>query len=198
MNTLTLARRISLAAMASIAAIAAIAAITSPAMAGGSLDISLADTTARVGWDATRMDTGMHLNLAALHESDQGDVISGGVHVVDVRNPNSDLYIGVGANAYGIFTDDNDGAAIGVGGFARYNFPFNRNFGVSGHAYYAPPVVSFSDVNNFVDADVRLVFNILPTAHLYSGFRMTSVSFDDQSGRHKIGDGLHLGLKLNF
>ena len=192
MNTLTLARRISLAAMASIAA------ITSAAMAGGSLDISLADTTARVGWDATRMDTGMHLNLAALHESDQGDVISGGVHVVDVRNPNSDLYIGVGANAYGIFTDDNDGAAIGVGGFARYNFPFNRNFGVSGHAYYAPPVVSFSDVNNFVDADVRLVFNILPTAHLYTGFRMTSVSFDDQSGRHKIGDGLHLGLKLNF
>ena len=72
MNTLTLARRISLAAMASIAA------ITSPAMAGGSLDISLADTTARVGWDATRMDTGMHLNLAALHESDQGDIISGG------------------------------------------------------------------------------------------------------------------------
>ncbi|WP_369983734.1 YfaZ family outer membrane protein [Thalassolituus sp.] len=180
------------------AAIAAACVVSTQTMAGGSLDISLADTTARIGWDATRMDTGLHLNLAALHESSQGDIVSGGVHVVDVRNPNSDLYIGVGANAYGIITDDYDGAAIGVGGFARYNFPFNRNFGVSGHAYYAPPVISFSDVSNFVDADVRVHFNILPTAHLYTGFRMTSVSFEDRSGRYKIGDGLHLGLKLNF
>jgi len=189
MTIVNLARRISLAALTIVAA---------PAMAGGSLDISLADTTARIGWDATRMDTGLHLNAAALHESENGDIVSGGVHVVDVRNPNSDLYIGVGANAYGIFTDDFDGAAIGVGGFARYNFPFNRDFGVSGHAYYAPPVVSFSDVDNFVDADLRLHYNILPTAHLYTGFRMASVSFEDRDNRYKVADGLHFGLKLNF
>ena len=59
------------------------------------------------------MDTGLHLNAALLHESDDGDMVSGGVHVVDVRNPNSDLYIGVGANLYGVFTDDHDGGAGG-------------------------------------------------------------------------------------
>jgi len=168
------------------------------AVAGGSLDLSLADTTARVAWDATRVDTGLHLNAALLHESEQGNAVSAGVHVVDVRNPNSDLYIGVGANAYGIFTDDNDGVAVGVGGFAQYNFPFNRDFGVSGHAYYAPPVVSFAGVENLVDADLRVHYNILPTAHLYTGFRMMSLSLEERSGRYKLADGLHFGLKLDF
>jgi len=189
MKIVALARRLTLAALAASAV---------PAFAGGSLDLSLADTTARIGWDATRMDTGLHLNLALLHESEQGQVASGGVHVVDVRNPGSDLYIGVGANAYGVFSDDYDGAAIGVGGFVRYNFPFNRDFGVSGHAYYAPPVVSFSEVENMFDADLRLHYNILPTAHVYTGFRQVSVSFEDRENRFKMADGLHFGLKLNF
>lgn len=179
-------------------AITAICSLPYTAQAGGSLDISLSDTSARVGWDATRMDTGLHLNAALLHESDDGDMVSGGVHVVDVRNPNSDLYIGVGANLYGVFTDDHDGGAVGVGGFARYNFPFNRDFGISGHAYYAPPVVSFADVSNMVDADIRLKYNILPTAHLYTGFRMTSFKFEDRGGRYKLADGLHFGLRLDF
>ena len=57
--------------------ITAICSLPFTAQAGGSLDISLSDTSARVGWDATRMDTGLHLNAALLHESDDGDMVSG-------------------------------------------------------------------------------------------------------------------------
>lgn len=187
-----------MAKLARTLTVTAICSLPFTVQAGGSLDISLADTTARLGWDATRMDTGLHVNAALLHESTEGNMISGGVHVVDVRNPNSDLYIGVGANVYGVFTDDYDGAAIGVGGFARYNFPFNRDFGVDGHIYYAPPVVSFADVGNMVDADIRLKYNILPTAHLYTGFRMTTIQFEERGGRYKLADGMHFGLRLDF
>lgn len=187
-----------MAKLARTLTVTAICSLPFTVQAGGSLDISLADTTARLGWDATRMDTGLHVNAALLHESTEGNMISGGVHVVDVRNPNSDLYIGVGANVYGVFTDDYDGAAIGVGGFARYNFPFNRDFGVDGHIYYAPPVVSFADVGNMVDADIRLKYNILPTAHLYTGFRMATIQFEERGGRYKLADGMHFGLRLDF
>ena len=175
------------------------AMLASPAaLAGGSLDISLADDSARIGWDAARMDTGLHLNAALLHETDEGDMLNAGVHVVDVRNRQSDLYIGAGANLYGFTNDDYNGGAIGVGGFFRYNFPFNRNFGMSGHAYYAPPVVSFAEIENMFDADITLQYNLIPSAHLYTGFRMASLKLEERGGRFKLGEGLHFGLRLDF
>ena len=184
---------------ASARSIALATVLASPAvMAGGSLDISLADDSARIGWDATRLSTGLHLNVALLHETDEGDMLNAGVHVVDVRNRQSDLYIGAGANLYGFANDDHDGGAVGVGGFFRYNFPANRSFGVTGHAYYAPPVVSFGEIQNMVDADLRLQYNLIPSAHLYTGFRMTSLQLEERDGRFKLGEGLHFGLRLDF
>jgi len=171
---------------------------TPAAFAGGSLDISLADDAARLGWDAAHLRNGLHFNAALLHETDEGDMLNGGVHVVDVSNVQSDLYIGAGANLYGFTNSDYNGGAVGVGGFFRYNFPFNRNFGASGHAYYAPPVVSFADIENMIDADIRLQYNLIPSAHLYTGFRMTSLQFEGRDGRFKLGEGLHFGLRLDF
>ena len=73
------------------------------ASAGGTLDLSLSDTTARIAWDATQVSSGMHLNAAYMHGSEEnaeGDLISAGLHVVDVRKSQSRLYMGIGGNVY--------------------------------------------------------------------------------------------------
>ena len=190
--------KLTIAKMARLFAVGALTVSGSLVHAGGSLDLSLSDDNVRLAYDATQLSTGMHLNAAVLHNSSDGDIISGGVHVVDVRNNQSDLYIGVGGNAYAVITDNADGAAIGVGGFFRYSMPFNRDLALAGYAYYAPPVISFSEVENMVDSDIRIQYNLLPTAHLYTGFRYTSVQFENANRRYKIGEGLHLGFKLDF
>ena len=166
--------------------------------AGGSLDISLADDVARVAYDATQMGSGLHINLAALHHEDDGDMVSAGLHVVDVRPSTSHLYIGVGAKVIAFTTDDFDGAAMGVGGFFRYSFPAAPDVGLAGYAYYAPPVVSFGDAENMLNSDIRLQFSLLPTARIYGGYRYNSIRIEDINDRYKLGDGAHFGLTIDF
>ncbi|MAR00184.1 MAG: hypothetical protein CMI00_06550 [Oceanospirillaceae bacterium] len=169
--------------------------------AGGTLDLSLSDTAARVAWDATKVSSGMHVSAAYLHESDDGqdgDMVSGGLHIVDVRQSQSSLYMGIGGQVYGFVSDDYSGGALGVGGFFRYGMPFNRDLALAGYVYYAPPVVSFSDIENMFDADLRLQYSVLKSAHVYAGLRMTSIKLEEQDDRYKFADGLHLGLRLDF
>ncbi len=174
------------------------ACVTPAVQAGGSLDLSLADDAVRVAWDATRAGSGMHVNLAWLHHEEEGDLVSGGLHVVDVRPSKRNLYIGVGAKLQAFNTDDYDGAAVGVGGFFRYAFPANRDVSLAGYGYYAPPVLSFSDAENMVNMDLRLQYSLIPTARIYAGYRYVSISLENVSKRYELGDGLHAGLTIDF
>ena len=52
-----------------VCATAALAMVPA-ANAGGSLDISLSDDVARIGYDATQMGSGIHISLAGLYDDD--------------------------------------------------------------------------------------------------------------------------------
>lgn len=169
-----------------------------PAYAGGSLDISLADEVVRVGYDATQMGSGLHVSVAGLHHEKDGDMLSAGLHVVDVRPSSSHMYIGVGAQAFLFSTDDYDGSALGVGGFFRYSFPAAPDLSLAGYAYYAPPVVSFMDAENMIVSDARLQFALLPTARIYAGYRYNGIRIEDIDKRYKLGNGVHFGLTVDF
>merc|ERR1712169_56653 len=92
----TFMKKFSAALVCATAALAMVPA----ANAGGSLDISLSDDVARIGYDATQMGSGIHISLAGLYDDDKGEMVSAGLHVVDVRPSTSNLYIGVGANVF--------------------------------------------------------------------------------------------------
>ncbi|MCA6063145.1 YfaZ family outer membrane protein [Thalassolituus marinus] len=182
-----------------LAAVSAAALAASPVVfAGGSLDISLADDVARIGYDATQMGSGMHISMAALHHEDDGDMVSAGLHVVDVRPSSSHLYIGVGAKVFAATSDYFDAVALGVGGFFRYSFPAVPDLSLAGYGYYAPPVVSFADAENMISTDVRAQFNLLPTARIYTGYRYNGIRLEDVDKRYKLGDGVHFGLTIDF
>lgn len=174
---------------------------TAAAQAGGSLDLSLSDDAVRAAYDAAKVGSGLHVSLDFLHHTDDGEIASIGAHVVDVRDSSSDLYIGVGGKAYGFVTrgvKDYSGGGIGLGGFFRYRLPQVQGLSVAGYAYYAPPVVSIADAENLIDTDVRLQYALIPTARAYVGYRYTGIRIDELNDRYELGDGAHLGLKIDF
>lgn len=182
----------------------AMLAAASGANAGGALDISLADEAVRVAWDAAQAGSGMHVNLSAMHHMDEGDVIGAGIHAVDIRNRNPNLYIGIGAKAFGFVTNEDrigeeyTGAALGIGGFFRYNLPVQPDVSFAAYAYYAPPVVSFGDADNFVNSDWRVQYALIPSARVYGGYRYNSIKLENVRDRYELGEGWHLGLTLDF
>lgn len=173
-------------------------AMAASTQAGGSIDMSLANETARFAYDATQVGSGLHISAAIQHDREDGNLLSAGMHVVDVRETKRNLYIGVGGKLFGYFTDDYDGAAIGVGGFFRYNIPGVKDVSVAGYGYYAPPVTTFGDAEHLWDTDLRLQFAVIPTARIYTGYRYSAVKVEDVKKRVKLADGLHFGIKIDF
>lgn len=169
------------------------------AQAGGTLDFSLANESVRLAYDATQADSGLHINLSGLHDMDDGDLLGAGLHVVDLKNRNKNLYFGVGGKAFLFDTDiDAQGGAVGVGGFFRANLPTHPDFSLAGYAYYAPKVVSFGDAESLLSTDIRAQYAVIPTARVYMGYRYNGVRLEDVSDRYELGEGVHFGVTLDF
>lgn len=168
------------------------------ATAGGSIDLSLANDSARFEYDAAKVGSGLHVSASIMHHEDDGDLASLGMHVVDIREPNSPLYIGVGGRIFGYVSGDYDGAALGVGGFARYNIPRAAGLSLAGYAYYAPSVVSFGDTKSLLDSDIRIQYALLPTARVYTGYRYSEVNIEQINDEIVLEQGVHFGLKVDF
>ncbi len=165
--------------------------------AGGSLDLSLNNDSAGLEYDATKVGSGLHVAAGVVHHEDDGDVVSLGVNVVDVRSSRSNLYIGVGGKVYGFMTDQEDSGALAVGGFVRYMPPSLGGFGIGGHLYYAPTVTSFNDTESFIDTGARLEYKLLPTARVYLGYRLIQAEEPNEVEIEIIKAG-HFGIRIDF
>lgn len=178
-----------------------VVAVTLPvAHAGGAVDLSLSNKSFRAGYGATMTQSGVHFDAAWLHHEDDGDMAELGFHVVEARPSSRRTYIGVGAKLHLAHLSEvkEDIGAVGVGGFFRYSLPVHPDLGVAGYLYYAPSVLSFSDAENMFNTDLRLQYSIIPSARVYAGYRYVGIRLEDSSKRHKLGNGLHLGLTIDF
>lgn len=195
------------------AAISAATVISAGAMAGGSIDLSLSNDTVRMEYDAAKAGSGLHVSLTGQHHTERGSLLGLGVHVVDVREPNSPLYIGVGGKIFAYQASFKDGkrfdgedtlysGAVGIGGFLRYNIPQTEGLSVAGYGYFAPEVVSFNGTKNLFDMDFRVQYALIPTARVYLGYRLSRVNLTDEKNSNvdsiDLARGVHAGLKIDF
>ncbi|MFT7409504.1 MAG: hypothetical protein ACI9EX_000075 [Oleispira sp.] len=172
--------------------------ISMPSLAGGSLDLSLANDSARLGYDAAKVGSGLHISASIMHHEDDSDLLALGMHVVDMREPNSPLYMGIGGKVFAFKSGDIDGGALGVGGFFRYNISQAPGLSTAGYLYYAPSVVSFNDTEDLTDADIRIQYGLLPTARVYMGYRYSRAKIENIKQAFMLEQGIHFGLKVDF
>src|SRR6266545_7159000 len=105
--------------------------------------------------------------------------------------------IGLGGRIYGASVGPYDILSLALGAdFLLY--PSNQSVGVGAYLYYAPNVLSTGDVNRFLDAGVRVEFEVIkPSGVLYLGYRQIRATFED-GVRAKLDNHLHLGLRISF
>lgn len=104
--------------------------------------------------------------------------------------------ISLGGRIYYTSPEDLDLAAIGLGGAIRFS-PAHR-LGLGGHVYYAPDITSFMDAETFLEAGIRLDYQILPQAFIYVGYRQIEVDIVDGPKDVELDDDAHVGFKLLF
>lgn len=162
------------------------------------LDLNVNDDAARlsVAWDATgrlRADAGV------LTHEDRGELVHGGILLVDDAASEAPVTAGLGGRLYYI---DPDGApdeefALALGGFAKYVFPNADRFSVQGHVYYSPDVLAFGDLEDFVEVGARVSYNVLRDADIYIGARYLKADIDN-GPEVTLDNGLIIGIQLRF
>jgi hypothetical protein len=172
----------------------------SPAAWPAGLDLNLnADAVSITG------DFDVSNNLVAdaslFYHQDNGSILAGGLHLTgDASGGRSPVRAGLGGRLYYVDSDTrgkDSGAALGLGGFVEYTFPQYDRFSVGANLHYAPGIVSFGEVDDYLEFNAWAGYSVLRDGVVYLGYRKIDVSFDN-SPDVTFDNGVNIGLKLRF
>lgn len=167
--------------------------------AAGQLDLNLSNDTVRAVLAQKLTPTGLEAGAHFLHHQDHGNVGGLEIHLVDDAAPGRGaLDVGIGARGYFYDGKDREGGGLGVGGKLRWTWPTHNRIGIGGFAYYAPPVVSFDEINSLLDLGVRVEYLVLRRAAVYLGYRHVSVELEESGDDETFDSGVHAGFRLEF
>ncbi|MEL7539098.1 MAG: YfaZ family outer membrane protein [Pseudomonadota bacterium] len=162
------------------------------------LDLNVNDDAARltVAWDA---GSRIQLDASVLTHQDRGEYVHFGAHLVDDAAVEVPLTAGLGGRLVYLSPDDidDDEFALAVGGFVKYVFPNANRFSVGAHLYYAPDVLGFGDLEEFVELGARASYNVLRDADIYIGARYIRAE-TDQGPEVTLDNGLLIGVRFRF
>lgn len=171
-----------------------------PDATAGDLDINVNDDAARLSYAWRVPQRKAQFDAGWLHHQDRGDVGHFGLHLVDLASTGSNPVRG-GLGGKFFYTDsdvvDDNGFALGLGGFLSYTLPRYNRFAVSGHLYFAPDVLAFGGSGGYQEMEARVSYNVLREADVYLGVRYSKADFDER-GDTLMDNGLHLGIQLRF
>lgn len=166
-----------------------------------SLDINVGNETVGLAYMGALSNSELNLNISGMHHQEERDVLSAGISVVEYVDKES--FIGVGGNLYTFNTHEIDGSGIALGGFFRQDLGMVPHLGLGGQAYFGPSIVSMDSADDFLDATVRLEYQVIQQANLYVGYRKTKVYLDKETKANTNSDGSIdsswlIGLRMIF
>lgn len=173
-----------------------------------SLDLNLNDDAARLTFARAINDEQLEVDVGWLHHQDRGDLISLSLgRIGEAGGGQQSVTAAIGGRLYAMDPEfgpsgmggpstDQDGFALGIGGFFRLKLAGYDRIGFSGHGYYAPDVLAFGDSEDLIEVAGRLTYSVIREAELYLGVRYIKASFSGIDA--KFDNGLHVGIRLEF
>ena len=157
--------------------------------------LALSDNTLSFDYVGATQNGTLEFNLGGLHHSENGDMASLGFHVAQRTHPNAQGLVGL--KAVGLLIDDQNSAAMALGGSFKAALPLIDQLYWGAHAWYAPSVVSFNRIKNFRDAGAQLSYRLLNNAALFVAYREVQVR-DDNGWDREVFKGTQTGIELTF
>lgn len=172
------------------------------ARASGELDINLSDDSVRVryGQDLAGSPQGRkQYGLGMLYNTDDNTMFDLWFQITDEAGSKAPgLDVGVGPKAYAGSTETQEYLAFALGGSLIYR-PLQANRMVMvAEGYIAPNIITFLDADNMWEINLRLGYEILPSAVAYISYREIRVNFKIVEDEEVIDRGGQIGLNLRF
>ena len=166
-----------------------LAVIASPSFAD-SLALDLNDNSLRLNYQHS-LDTHYQADAAWIHTKDLGNTITAGFNLKQTLNNDISALIG-GKAVFQQHDNWPDGTAIAIGGTLRITPAANKNVAVSLSGYFAPNVLSFGDMDNYRELELRGEYQVSEQLTAYVGYRNNRADYN-LSGVKSNGIGLYDG-----
>ena len=163
------------------------------------LDLSINDDAVAIDYSTQLPKSELNLGFGNLHHKDDGDAFYASLFVADNVNNESGLLAGLGGRAYYLDSDvaNANGRALGLGGFLNWDIPSVPNLSLRGDVYFAPDVLTWGDIDNFIDFSARVQYRIIEQAWVYAGYRRAML--ETEAGvDENIDEGAFIGMMLWF
>jgi len=69
---------------------------------------------------------------------------------------------------------------------------------INGAVYYATPVLSFRDADNFFEARIALDIEVIKNGNVTVGYRNIETNYQTNNGNFRYNRSAYIGFKLNF
>ncbi|MDX1453949.1 MAG: YfaZ family outer membrane protein [Gammaproteobacteria bacterium] len=186
-------------AFRSIAIASLLAVALNAPVAAAELNFNVSDEAAKIDY-ASNYSGGSRISTGLLHNDENADVYVGhlGLHLVDnAATEARPVIVGLGGKLLFVDSDVQSGSAIALGSFFRFNFAQANRFAVAGSVHYAPDVIAFNDLTQYIEYDIRAEYEVLKNASIYLGYRNLEVEVDGAVDV-ELDDGLHFGMRFVF
>lgn len=138
------------------------------------------------------------LNASALFTTNDSYIFGAGVKLQGQAGSGSPgLQVGMGAKLFGGSVKSKGMMALALDGAVRYSPPPVPRVGIGAELYYAPGILSFIEANSFLQAVLRLEYEVLPDSYVYVGVRTIRVDVNGRASKTVDSGGL-VGLQLHF
>jgi predicted porin len=176
-----------------------LAALLSSPVLADSLSLDLNNDALRINYshDFSKNYTA---DAAWVHVKDLGNTFTGGINLRQTLN--ADLSAIIGGKAV-LQQHDNlpDGTAIAVGGGLRFTPPSAKQVGIAGTVYYAPSVLSFGDMENYREFELRAEYAFSEQLTGYAGYRNNRADYESgniKANGVELYDGFMIGGQFHF
>ena len=183
--------------------ILALSLLTASATAlADAVDINLSNDVAQFQYLAPMGHVGQgksEFHMGFLYNNSDDGLADVGIMVMNSDGSASGLSLGVGVKVLAVTMNSNNSLALALGGRVRLSPLADNRLGVVGQIYLAPDIVISGDADRFVEAGVRLEYEIMPQTAVYVGYR--NIYFDLKAapaGDVSLDEGAHIGVRIAF
>jgi len=181
-------------------------AAIAPSAFGQGLDFSITEDTVKAQVWSEIPYNDLSWSAEFLHYDDGGidaNILGGGVFVAGRSNASTARQVaGLGGKLLIIDAEGGDnGSVIAPGGFVRHTLSQANLVSVRGEIFFAPSIISFQGVENYLEYSVRAEYQLLDQANVYLGYRSTEAEVENERGGtfdFEFEQGVMAGVALRF
>jgi hypothetical protein len=159
---------------------------------GADFSLSLNDHVVSAELDG-QISKNIKIGGGYVYSDDKGNLAHFAAHMV---HDNGAHHFEIGPKYVNVWFDGSkNGSAVAVGG--KYSLQVSKSVSLKAAGYYAPSVLSFSNVDAYVEYDGKVQYNFNPNMAIFAGYRTMKFDYETGGGR-TFDNGFYFGGTASF